>query len=256
MATQPAPVVTAFDWVPDFAKGLVRDLRVRWAFEEIGAPYAVEKFGAANPRPDDYVELAAVRAGARVPRRRCRDLRDRRDPALHRAKSTTRCCRRTSGRAGRRSPGCSPALNSVEPSLHALFRLRRVQHGQGRGPRAPRKRSCRCCKQKLKRVERCARRRRLARRRVLDRRHHDGDGAQQPEGHRLRRGISRPRRIPRARHGAPGLQARARRAAGRLRRPAAARKRLSHAPRRFRDPGAGGQAARPISRWRNGSTRR
>jgi glutathione S-transferase len=55
MATQPAPVVTAFDWVPDFAKGLVRDLRVRWALEELGEPYAVEKFGAANPRPEGYV---------------------------------------------------------------------------------------------------------------------------------------------------------------------------------------------------------
>jgi len=50
------PTVTAFDWVPDFAKGLVRDLRVRWAFEEIGAPYATQKFGAASPRPDDYVQ--------------------------------------------------------------------------------------------------------------------------------------------------------------------------------------------------------
>lgn len=57
MATaQPVPVVTAFDWVPEFAKGLVRDLRVRWAFEEIGAPYATEKFGAANPRPENYVK--------------------------------------------------------------------------------------------------------------------------------------------------------------------------------------------------------
>lgn len=57
MATaQPVPVVTAFDWVPDFAKGLVRDLRVRWALEEIGRPYATEKFGAANPRPEGYVK--------------------------------------------------------------------------------------------------------------------------------------------------------------------------------------------------------
>ena len=55
MANQPVPVVTAFDWVPEFARGLVRDLRVRWAFEELGEPYAVEKFGAANPRPDGYV---------------------------------------------------------------------------------------------------------------------------------------------------------------------------------------------------------
>ncbi len=33
--------ITAFDWVPDFAKGLVRDLRVRWALEEVGQDYAV-----------------------------------------------------------------------------------------------------------------------------------------------------------------------------------------------------------------------
>jgi glutathione S-transferase len=31
--------VTAFKWVPPFAQGLVRDLRVRWALEEIGLPY-------------------------------------------------------------------------------------------------------------------------------------------------------------------------------------------------------------------------
>jgi len=30
-----APIeITAFRWVPDFAQGLVRDLRVRWAMEE------------------------------------------------------------------------------------------------------------------------------------------------------------------------------------------------------------------------------
>lgn len=33
--------ITAFDWVPDFAKGLVRDVRVRWALEEVGEPYDV-----------------------------------------------------------------------------------------------------------------------------------------------------------------------------------------------------------------------
>ncbi|HUG73563.1 MAG TPA: glutathione S-transferase family protein [Steroidobacteraceae bacterium] len=34
--------VTAFQWVPDFAQGLVRDLRVRWALEEAGLPYEVK----------------------------------------------------------------------------------------------------------------------------------------------------------------------------------------------------------------------
>ena len=35
------PTVTAFDWVPPFARGQVRDLRVRWALEEVGQPYDV-----------------------------------------------------------------------------------------------------------------------------------------------------------------------------------------------------------------------
>lgn len=35
------PTITAYDWVPDLARGQVRDLRVRWALEEVGQPYAV-----------------------------------------------------------------------------------------------------------------------------------------------------------------------------------------------------------------------
>lgn len=31
--------VSAYRWVPPFARGLVRDLRVRWALEEAGLPY-------------------------------------------------------------------------------------------------------------------------------------------------------------------------------------------------------------------------
>lgn len=50
-----APVeITAFRWVPEFAQGLVRDLRIRWALEEIGRPYRVRLLDAFNPRPPDY----------------------------------------------------------------------------------------------------------------------------------------------------------------------------------------------------------
>jgi glutathione S-transferase len=35
------PTITAYDWVPPFAQGQVRDLRVRWALEEVGQPYDV-----------------------------------------------------------------------------------------------------------------------------------------------------------------------------------------------------------------------
>jgi glutathione S-transferase len=33
--------ISAFEWVPPFAQGLVRDLRVRWALNEAGWPYQV-----------------------------------------------------------------------------------------------------------------------------------------------------------------------------------------------------------------------
>ena len=46
--------VTAFRWVPDFAAGLVRDLRIRWALEEIDRPYRVRLFDAMHPRPAEY----------------------------------------------------------------------------------------------------------------------------------------------------------------------------------------------------------
>ena len=35
------PTITAFEQSPDRGKGLARDMRVRWAFEEVGQPYDV-----------------------------------------------------------------------------------------------------------------------------------------------------------------------------------------------------------------------
>ena len=46
--------ITAFRWVPPFAEGLVRDLRIRWALEEIGRPYRVRLLDATHPRPAEY----------------------------------------------------------------------------------------------------------------------------------------------------------------------------------------------------------
>lgn len=45
--------ITAFRWVPDFAAGLVRDLRVRWALEEAGLDYRVRLLG--QEKPPEYV---------------------------------------------------------------------------------------------------------------------------------------------------------------------------------------------------------
>lgn len=35
-------VLTTFDWVPEFPRGFVRDIRAAWALEEAGLPYRVE----------------------------------------------------------------------------------------------------------------------------------------------------------------------------------------------------------------------
>jgi glutathione S-transferase len=46
--------ISAFAWVPPFAQGVVRDLRVRWALEEAGLSYRERLLDALSPRPDDY----------------------------------------------------------------------------------------------------------------------------------------------------------------------------------------------------------
>jgi glutathione S-transferase len=47
--------ISAFAWVPPFAEGLVRDLRPRWALEEIGLPYRVRLLEGERP-PEYYLD--------------------------------------------------------------------------------------------------------------------------------------------------------------------------------------------------------
>ena len=46
--------ITAFDWVPSFAQGQVRDLRVRWMLEEIGEPYQVRYLSQGEQKKPDH----------------------------------------------------------------------------------------------------------------------------------------------------------------------------------------------------------
>jgi glutathione S-transferase len=46
--------ITAFQWVPEFAQGVVRDLRARWALEEAGLDYRVRLLG--QERPLEYLK--------------------------------------------------------------------------------------------------------------------------------------------------------------------------------------------------------
>jgi glutathione S-transferase len=46
--------VSAYKWVPPFARGQVRDLRVRWACEEAGIPYKSKLIGFEDQSTPDY----------------------------------------------------------------------------------------------------------------------------------------------------------------------------------------------------------
>jgi glutathione S-transferase len=49
--------ISAFKWVPDFAKGQVRDLRVRWALEEAGLSYKTRLLEQGDQDQPDYRAL-------------------------------------------------------------------------------------------------------------------------------------------------------------------------------------------------------
>lgn len=131
--------LTAFKWVPPFAQGYVRDLRLRWALEEAGLPYEVElvdgaalateahrrwqPFGQVPAYRDEAVEM--FESGAIL---------------LHLAgKSETLAPLDEAGRR-RVTTWVVAALNSVEPFVQDLVSLDTFHAGEtwieGRRPHA------------------------------------------------------------------------------------------------------------------------
>src|SRR5919204_6864450 len=49
--------ISAFKWVPDFARGQVRDLRARWALEEAGLPYQTRLLAQGDQDKPEYRAL-------------------------------------------------------------------------------------------------------------------------------------------------------------------------------------------------------
>ena len=49
--------VSAFRWVPPFAQGVVRDVRVRWALEEAGLAYEARLIGPEDQASQAYRAL-------------------------------------------------------------------------------------------------------------------------------------------------------------------------------------------------------
>ena len=51
------PTITAFSWVPEFARSHVRDMRVRWALEEVGQPYDVRLVNGVTSKAAEHRHL-------------------------------------------------------------------------------------------------------------------------------------------------------------------------------------------------------
>ena len=121
--------VTAFRWVPDFAAGLVRDLRVRWALEEIGRPYRVRLLDAMNPRPADYFQEQPF---GQVPSYRDEQVRLFESGAIliHLGLGDERLLPADPYGRGRAIGWLVAALNSVEPMIFELVNIDIFNRGQ------------------------------------------------------------------------------------------------------------------------------
>ena len=114
--------ISAFEWVPDFAKGQVRDLRVRWALEEAAIPYrshllaqgdqnkleyrALQPFGQVPIFDDDGFVL--FETGAIV---------------LHIGERSETLLPKESKARARATQWLIAALNSIEPHIMAVANL-------------------------------------------------------------------------------------------------------------------------------------
>jgi glutathione S-transferase len=109
----------AYTWVPDFAQGYVRDLRVRWALEEVGLPYVEKLISHAERMAPDYLALQpfgqvpAVESDGAI-------LFESGAIVLHIAKKSEKLMPSDADGRGRTEAWMFAALNTVEPHVAHL----------------------------------------------------------------------------------------------------------------------------------------
>ena len=114
--------LSAFRWVPPFAQGLVRDVRVRWALEEAGIPYRERLIG-----PEDQASAAyrALQPFGQVPAIETGDLKLFESGAIviHIAEQSDALMPSDAVGRARTLAWILAALNSVEPAVQNLAAL-------------------------------------------------------------------------------------------------------------------------------------
>jgi glutathione S-transferase len=111
--------VSAFCWVPPFARGLVRDLRVRWALEEAGLPYETRLLGPEDKNSKTY---RAMQPFGQVPVYEEDGLVLFESGAIlqHIARKSDVLMPANVGEQARTTAWMFAALNSIEPQVQAL----------------------------------------------------------------------------------------------------------------------------------------
>lgn len=113
--------VTAYRSVPPMARGFVKDMRVRWALEEIGLPYRVRLVGGAGSEKSP--KHLADQPFGQVPVYKEADLTLFESGAIliHLGDKDARLLPRDSIGRARAISWAVAALNSVEPTMQMLF---------------------------------------------------------------------------------------------------------------------------------------
>ena len=111
--------ITAFKWVPPIAQGLVRDLRVRWALEEVGLPYTEKLLG---PGEQNSPAHRAVQPFGQVPvyEEDGLTLFETGSILIHIGEKSEVLLPKDSAKRARAFTWMFAALNSVEPHVQNL----------------------------------------------------------------------------------------------------------------------------------------
>jgi glutathione S-transferase len=111
--------VSAFRWVPPFAYGLVRDLRVRWALEEAGRGYDERLISQDDKNSASY---RALQPFGQVPayEENGLDMFESGAIVLHIAEKSDALMPQDEGGRARAKTWMFAALNTIEPSIMLL----------------------------------------------------------------------------------------------------------------------------------------
>lgn len=122
--------VTAYSWVPEMARGYVKDMRVRWALEEIGLPYRTRLVGGVFG--EKSAEHVADQPFGQVPVLKEDGLTLFESGAIlmHIGEKDERLLPRDPIARARAIGWAVAALNSIEPFVQMLFVMGMVADGK------------------------------------------------------------------------------------------------------------------------------